>query len=119
MGLTAALALHSQWGTVPERYHRICQLSHYLWQQLQTLPGITCLGSTAPDAGLISFQVSQLQANSSPTQTHQSLVNFLEARGILVRSIPYPNCVRVGVHYFTLVEDCDRLVAEIAAFEMT
>jgi L-cysteine/cystine lyase len=116
MGLTAALKMHNEWGTAAERYQRICQLSHYLWQRLQALPGITCLGSTAPDAGLISFQVSQPQANSSPAQTHQALVDFLEARGILVRSIPYPNCVRVGVHYFTLVEECDHLVAEITAF---
>jgi L-cysteine/cystine lyase len=113
MGLTAALALHSQWGTVPERYHRICQLSHYLWQQLQTLPGVKCLGTAPPDAGLVSFQLRQ--ATTDPT-AHQALVEFLESRGILVRSIPYPNCVRAGVHYFTLVEECDRLVAAIGAF---
>jgi L-cysteine/cystine lyase len=110
MGLTAALKLHNEWGTAAERYQRICQLSHYLWQRLQTVPGVTGLSSSPPEAGLISFQLDEKAG------TVQALVESLESEAILVRSIPYPSSVRAGVHYFTLLEECDHLVEKIAEF---
>ncbi|WP_239651667.1 aminotransferase class V-fold PLP-dependent enzyme [Neosynechococcus sphagnicola] len=47
-GLSAAIALHQQWGTATERYQEICQLSQTLWQQLSQFPFIRCLRTTPP-----------------------------------------------------------------------
>jgi L-cysteine/cystine lyase len=110
IGLTAALQLHQTWGTAQARYQRICQLSHYLWLRLQTVPGVTGLSTAVPDAGLISFQLGEKAG------AVQTLVEALEVQDILVRSIPYPSTVRVGVHYFTLKQECDDLVEKIAEF---
>jgi L-cysteine/cystine lyase len=107
-GLQAALALHASWGSVEERYQRICDLGGYLWQKLVDLPGVVCLLETAPEAGLVAFQ--------TPGRSHQQLVQDLEQQHIMVRSIPSPDCVRACVHYFTLESECDRLVDAIATY---
>jgi L-cysteine/cystine lyase len=109
-GLREAIALHHQWGTAEARYQRICTLSHYLWQKLMDLPGVSCLRTRPPEAGLVSFQV--------PGQSHAQLVQALEAQSILVRTILHPDCVRACVHYLTLEAECDRLVAAIQAWMM-
>jgi L-cysteine/cystine lyase len=105
-GLRAALELHATWGTALERYQRIIHLSQRLWQQLGQIPGVSCLRQQPPATGLVSFQV----AGFSPVD----LVLRLEQQQILVRQIPFPNCLRACVHYFTLESDCDRLVAAVA-----
>ncbi|MGA7935981.1 MAG: aminotransferase class V-fold PLP-dependent enzyme [Kovacikia sp.] len=107
-GLRAAIAVHHQWGTPLQRYQRIQSLSRLLWQRLQDLPGVTCLRNQPPAAGLISFQL--------PGQSHKQLVQFLEAQGILVRTILDLDCVRACVHYLTLESEIDRLVEAIQAF---
>lgn len=104
-GLQEALELHTSWGSASARYQRICQLSHYLWQRLGQLAGVQCLSETPPLAGLVSFQ--------TPNFPHPELVRRLEAQQILVRLIPFPNCVRACVHYFTLEAECDRLVEAV------
>ncbi len=104
-GLREAIALHHQAGTTRDRYQRIQSLSHYLWQQLMALPGVSCLRIQPPEAGLVSFQV--------PGQSHPQLVNSLEKENLLVRTILNPNCIRACVHYFTLEAECDRLVEAI------
>jgi L-cysteine/cystine lyase len=108
MGLAAAVEVHQAWGTAQARYQRICELSAYLWQQLSDLSGLHCLHQQTPAAGLVSFQLENGQ--------HAALVNYLEAKGIMVRLIPDPNCVRAGVHYFSLESECDKLVEAISEF---
>jgi L-cysteine/cystine lyase len=104
-GLRAALALHQQWGSAQERYQRICTLSQTLWQQLRQIPGVHCLRTTAPEAGLVSFQLAG--------GGHQQLVEVLEAQKILVRLILDPHCVRACVHYLTQASEVVRLVDAI------
>ncbi|UBF26195.1 aminotransferase class V-fold PLP-dependent enzyme [Kovacikia minuta CCNUW1] len=107
-GLREAIALHPQWGNPMERYQRILALSRLLWQKLVAVPGVTCLRTQPPEAGLVSFQISP--------QSHQQMVQFLETRDILIRIILDLNCVRACVHYFTLESEIDQLVAAVQEF---
>ncbi|MEM6614447.1 MAG: aminotransferase class V-fold PLP-dependent enzyme [Cyanobacteria bacterium P01_C01_bin.72] len=104
-GLRKAIAIHQQWGTKSDRYHRIRELSSYLWSQLQQIEQVTCLKATPPAAGLVSFQVTGID--------HKQLVDTLEQQGFLLRTIADPDCIRACVHYLTLTEECDRLLEAI------
>ncbi|MGL5059220.1 MAG: aminotransferase class V-fold PLP-dependent enzyme, partial [Microcoleus sp.] len=106
-GLRSAIALQHEWGTVGERYAEICRLSKYLWESLAEISYIKCLRTSPPEAGLVSFQLT----NGMP---HNKLVNLLEKQGIMVRTILNPDCVRACVHYLTTEEEIDKLVGAIA-----
>ncbi|AFZ10315.1 Cysteine desulfurase [Oscillatoria nigro-viridis PCC 7112] len=106
-GLRSAIALQHEWGTIEERYAEICRLSKYLWERLSVLPDVECLRKSAPEAGLVSFRLT----NGMP---HNKLVNLLEKQGIMVRTILNPDCVRACVHYFTTEAEIDKLVGAIA-----
>jgi L-cysteine/cystine lyase len=105
-GLRAAIAINQAWGNKSDRYQQICQLSAYLWSGLQQIDGISCLKTTAPEAGLVSFQVSGVN--------HKQLVDTLEKQGFLLRTIADPDCIRACVHYLTLPEEIDSLLGAIA-----
>ncbi|NES74568.1 MULTISPECIES: aminotransferase class V-fold PLP-dependent enzyme [Okeania] len=107
--LKEAIALHNQWGTAEERYEKIKELSAYLWENLKKIPEINCLRTAPPEAGLVSFQLTN-------GKSHQQLVEYLEKQGMMVRTILDPDCVRACVHYFTQEAEIDKLVAEIKAF---
>jgi L-cysteine/cystine lyase len=106
-GLRSAIALQHEGGTIEERYAEICRLSKYLWERLSELPDVECLRTSAPEAGLVSFRLS----NGMP---HKKLVDLLEKQGIMVRTILNPDCVRACVHYFTTEAEIDKLVGAIA-----
>ena len=106
-GLRQAIAIHKQWGSKSDRYERICELSNYLWTELQKIDRVSCLKATVPEAGLVSFQVADIE--------HKQLVNALEQQGFLLRTIADPDCIRACVHYLTLPEECDRLLEAIEA----
>lgn len=104
-GLRSAIATHQLWGDKSDRYQRICQLSEYLWTQLQNIEQISCLKKTPPEAGLVSFQILGIE--------HKQLVNTLEKQGFLLRTIADPDCIRACVHYLTLPEEIDSLIAAL------
>jgi L-cysteine/cystine lyase len=108
LGLREAIALHHQFDTTANRFQRIQTLSRFLWQKLRQLAGVNCLNTSPPPAGLVAFQLA--------TQSHGALVEFLEARQFMVRTILSPNCVRVCIHYFSLESELEQLVAAIAEF---
>ncbi len=112
-GLRAAIATHQEWGTAQSRYQQICQLSDYLWQRLTELAEISCLRTAPPEAGLVSFQLTNSKREAS---THQQLVKFLETQGLMTRTLVDPDCVRACVHYFTLPSEIDQLVEGIQKF---
>lgn len=107
-GLRAAIATHQQWGSAEERYQQICQSSKYLWEKLNQLPKVKCLKASPPEAGLVSFQVSNNQ--------NRQLVEFLEAQKIMTRILLDPDCVRACVHYLTLTSEIDQLVEGVEKF---
>jgi L-cysteine/cystine lyase len=104
-GLRAAIAIHQAWGNKSDRYQQICHLSAYLWSGLQQIDQISCLKATAPEAGLVSFQVAGVN--------HKQLVDTLEKQGFLLRTIADPDCIRACVHYLTLPEEIDSLLQAI------
>ena len=104
-GLRSAIAVHQEWGSKSDRYQRICELSNYLWSQLRQIDRVSCLKDTPPEAGLVSFQVAEVE--------HKQLVDKLEQQGFLLRTIADPNCIRACVHYLTLSEEIDRLLEAI------
>jgi L-cysteine/cystine lyase len=106
LGLTAAIRSHCLWGTSEERYRRICQLSAYLWQEINKIDRVRCLKYSPPEAGLVSFRVD-IKVD------HSEIVKLLEREGIYLRTIASPDCIRACVHYFTLPSEIDRLVDSI------
>jgi len=106
--LREAIALHNTWSTAQERFHRIRDLSAYLWQQLKTLPQVNCLSHTPPDAGLIAFQIK-----SQRPKIHAEVVNALEKQGFMLRTILDPDCIRACVHYFTQESEIDQLMTAL------
>ena len=105
-GLRSAIATHQQWGTSQERYEQICQMSEYLWQRLSQLDIVHCLRSSPPQAGLVSFVLTN-------GHSHKQLVESLEQQGFMLRTILDPDCVRACVHYFTQPAELDQLVEAI------
>jgi L-cysteine/cystine lyase len=110
-GLREAIAVHQQWGTPEERYQQICRNSEYLWRRLQVISNVKCLRTSPPQSGLVSFQLTNQQADIS-----RQLVVFLESQGLLTRTIADPDCVRACVHYFTLESEIEQLVEGIQRF---
>lgn len=110
-GLRSAIAFHQQWGTPQERYQQICQISEYLWQRLSQLDKVRCLRTSPPEAGLVSFELTN-------GQSHKQLVDILEQQGFMLRTILDPDCVRACVHYFTHQSEIDQLIAAIESINV-
>ena len=109
-GVRSAIATHQQWGTAQERYEQICQMSEYLWQRLSQLDAVSCLRTSPPKAGIVSFVLTN-------GHSHKRLVQSLEQQGIMVRTLLDPDCVRACVHYFTQHTEIDQLVEAIESVE--
>jgi L-cysteine/cystine lyase len=101
-GLRASIKLHQTWGSSIDRSTKIISLATYLWEQLQQVPGINCLNQTAPQSGLVSFQVE--------SENHGKLVQALEDKHFYLRTIVDPNCIRACAHYFTTTAEIDKLI---------
>ncbi len=109
-GLRSAIATHQQWGTPQERYQQICQISEYLWQRLSQLDFVSCLRTSPPEAGLVSFVLTN-------GRSHQQLVKSLEQQNLMLRTILDPDCVRACVHYFTQHTEIDQLIEALESIE--
>jgi L-cysteine/cystine lyase len=108
-GLRAAIATHQQWGTSGDRYRQILENSRYLWNCLRRIDGIECLKTTPPEAGLVSFRLTQ-------GLHHGQLINQLEQEGYYLRKLLNPDCIRACVHYFTLPSEIEQLVTAIRQY---
>lgn len=109
-GLRSAIATHQQWGTSQSRYEQICLIAEYLWQRLGELKTVQCLRTSPPEAGLVSFVLTN-------NQSHLQLVKFLEQQGFMLRTLLAPDCVRACVHYFTQRAEVDQLVEVIKSYQ--
>ena len=105
-GLQEAIAVHQKWGTIEERYQRICELSKYLWTKLDKIDGIECLKHSPPPSGLVSFYP---KTGKDP----QKIVSKLETKGFYLRTLANPYCIRACVHYLTLESEIDALIQAI------
>jgi L-cysteine/cystine lyase len=101
-GLRASIELHQAWGSSMDRATKIISLATYLWEHLQQVQGIKCLSQTAPQSGLVSFQVESMH--------HGRLVQSLEDEHFYLRTIVDPDCIRACTHYFTTTAEIDELI---------
>ena len=104
--LQEAIAVHQQWGTITQRYQRICELSKYLWTKLDQLEGIECLKNSPPESGLVSFY-------PRVRQDAEKMVKNLECKGFYLRTLANPYCIRACVHYLTVEQEIEALIKAI------
>jgi L-cysteine/cystine lyase len=107
--LAAAVAVHGEWGTSAARLERIHKLVLRLWEGLGALGPrrVLRLQPLPPQAGLVFFRPHGIDP--------QALVLALEARNLVVRSMPHADCVRASVHYFNQESEVDELLAALEA----
>ena len=104
-GLRQSLSLLSQKGNEQDRLQAIQSLSGELWQQLKELPGTTPLLEGEPPAGLVSFQL-----NDPSRRNPADVVNILGNKGIWIRNLEEPVCLRACTHITTETNELSRLV---------
>ena len=101
-GLNHSLELLEAEGTSETRHATITRLSHELWEGLQALPGTQPLLQTPPPAGLVSFTLEGHQP--------EAVVKELGAKGIWLRSLDQPHCLRACTHISTTSHEIGQLL---------
>ena len=105
-GLRSSLQLLDQTGSAQQRWDRIRTLSGRLWQALQELERVTPLLEVTPASGLVSFQI---KGDVPPAEQ----VKQLGAKGLWIRDLADPSCLRACTHISTTDDDINALVAAI------
>jgi L-cysteine/cystine lyase len=105
VGWRVALEEHLHLGSSQDRYSRQLRLVHGLWQELQTLPQVTCLSLEPPGSGLVGFTLAP-NLNLDPKQIESALA----AAGVFIRSMEEPSCLRASVHYFSTEAEISQFV---------
>ena len=113
-GLRQSLHLMAGEGNEQERLQTIQTLSGDLWKQLKELPCITPLLEGEPPAGLVSFQLND-PSGRTPTETVQILGN----KGIWIRNLEEPICLRACTHITTEASELNRFVEALAELNHT
>jgi L-cysteine/cystine lyase len=112
-GLRASLTLLDAIGTASERLDLLRSQAERLWLGLQTLPGCRTLLSQPPPAGLVSFQLFRPDGSLIPPEDG---VRWLGERGIWLRALREPSCLRACTHVTTTPEEVDQLLEHLRAF---
>jgi L-cysteine/cystine lyase len=113
-GLRQSVNLMAGEGNEQERLQTIQMLSGELWKQLKELPCITPLLEGEPPAGLVSFQLND-PSGRTPTETVQILGN----KGIWIRNLEEPICLRACTHITTEASELNRFVEALAELTHT
>lgn len=79
---------------------RTRELATYCHERVRELPGVEMLTPRAALAGLVSFRLGD------PVRA----VTYLREHGVIVRSIPETQSIRVSCAFFNTTEEIDRLV---------
>ena len=106
-GLRRSLELLDQEGTEAERWQRICLLSGALWQRLQQTDGLNPLLEVPPATGLVSLQ---REAGTKPAEE----VQRLGEKGLWIRDLADPICLRACTHIMTTDEEINSLHAALS-----
>ena len=104
-GLRQSLRLFANEGNEQERLQTIQSLSGELWRQLKELSGATPLLKGEPPAGLVSFQL-----NDASGRSPAEVVKILGSKGIWIRNLEEPICLRACTHITTKPNEISRLV---------
>jgi L-cysteine/cystine lyase len=113
-GLRQSVNLMAGEGNEQERLQTIQTLSGELWKQLKEVPCITPLLEGEPPAGLVSFQLND-PSGRTPTETVQILGN----KGIWIRNLEEPICLRACTHITTEASELNRFVEALAELTHT
>ena len=111
-GLDRSLQLLEAEGSAAQRLERIQARSGQLWQGLQTIPGLRTLLRQHPPAGLVSFALEP--AGPDPAGAAAALVNALGKRGLWLRTLADPICLRACTHVTTTAEEVELLLQALA-----
>ncbi|MFN9622408.1 MAG: aminotransferase class V-fold PLP-dependent enzyme [Cyanobacteriota bacterium] len=110
-GLRASLSLLEEVGTAAERLTQIQARAQRLWLGLRALPGCHPLLEEPPPAGLVSFQVRRRDGSAvAPGE----VAHRLGERGIWLRHLPAPDCLRACTHVTTSQADEEVLLEALA-----
>jgi L-cysteine/cystine lyase len=112
-GLDASLSLLEEVGTAAERLTRIQVQAQGLWQGLQSVPGCHPLLEEPPPAGLVSAQLRRRDGSAVPPA---EVARRLGERGIWLRHLPGPDCLRACTHVTTTVAEVDALLDTLREF---
>ncbi|KEF42864.1 MAG: cysteine lyase [Cyanobium sp. CACIAM 14] len=111
-GLARSLDLLEAEGDGAGRLGVIRARSGQLWSGLQRIRGIRTLLRVPPPAGLVSFS---LAAPAAEQGWHPAgIVERLGERGIWLRTLEAPPCVRACTHVVTTADEVKRLLDELA-----
>jgi L-cysteine/cystine lyase len=106
-GLECSLQLLEAEGSAEQRLERIRARSGQLWRGLRAIHGVEPLLQVEPPAGLVSF--------TATTRQPAELVARLGERGLWLRTLADPVCVRACTHITTTEVEIDALLAAVAA----
>ena len=112
-GLDQSLQLLEAEGSAETRLQMIQARSGQLWRGLQDLPGLETLLQTEPPAGLVSFSLAPQGAD--PAADAAALVKALGERGLWLRTLADPICLRACTHITTTPEEVNQLLEVLAA----
>ena len=110
-GLDHSLQLLEAEGGEEERLERIRVRSAELWRGLQDLPTARTLLPSPPPAGLVSFTLHRPDGSAIAPP---AVVRGLGERGIWLRSLPDPTCLRACTHLTTTDEEVERLLLALS-----
>ena len=111
-GLQCSLQLLEKQGSAQDRLALIQQRSHQLWQGLQTSSHWQPLLQVPPTAGLVSFTGRGGTMAASPTSP-RSIVSALGQKGVWLRSLENPACLRACTHLVTRANEVDQLLSQL------
>lgn len=106
-GLLRSLELLEQVGPVAQRLELITERSGRLWRGLNDLPGVEPVLAIPPTAGLVSFRLR----GDDPA----AVVKTLGERGLWIRSLDQPACLRACTHVTTTEAEVDQLLEALAS----
>lgn len=104
-GLEQSLWLLEQQGSAAQRLALIRARSAQLWHGLRAIPGVQTLLQVEPPAGLVSFT-----AQGRPPA---ELVAALGERGLWLRTLADPLCVRACTHITTTETEVEQLLSAL------
>jgi len=108
-GLQCSLQLLEEQGSAQDRLALIQERSQQLWQGLQASPHWQPLLQVPPTAGLVSFTRRGGTKAASPRST----VSVLGQKGVWLRSLETPACLRACTHLVTRANEVDQLLSQL------
>lgn len=91
--------------TLDWAFERIRTLASYCRKGLESIEGVEIITPRGDQAGLINF--------TFPAWDPQAVVEELADRGLLIRSVSRPACLRVSNGFYNTEEEIDSLVAAL------